>query len=190
MKTALLVIDYINGIVNGSCKAYIDKHPIIDNTNKLIVYCRELSIPIYFIRLAFDAGYSNIPKHSKLFNQIKENKLYQLGDTSTEFIPTLNFSQDDIVLNKTAASPFSGTNLDRELKENNIERLIFSGISTDNAINIGAREANDLGYYTIIVKDACGGATEEFHEWTIAMLDKITNEIISVNEIASCSNPL
>lgn len=35
MKTALLVIDYINGIIGGSCKEFANNHPIIANTNSL-----------------------------------------------------------------------------------------------------------------------------------------------------------
>lgn len=35
MKTALLVIDYINGIINGSCKDYVNTHPILQKTNTL-----------------------------------------------------------------------------------------------------------------------------------------------------------
>ena len=39
MKTALLAIDYINGIFGGSCKNYTETHPVLSNTNKLITAC-------------------------------------------------------------------------------------------------------------------------------------------------------
>jgi len=54
VNTALLVIDYINGILEGSCKDYTEKHPILEKTNRLIKGCRNQEIPIYFIRLGFD----------------------------------------------------------------------------------------------------------------------------------------
>lgn len=182
METALLVIDYINGIMNGSCKDYANKYPIVTNTNKLITGCRSQAIPIYFVRLAFNSNYSNLPKHSHLFNNIKQQGLFQLGSHDCEFSKTLDFRADDHVINKTAASPFHSQNLTAELRSKNIEQLIFAGVATDNAINIGAREAHDAGYYTTIVEDACGASSEDFHRWSIAMLEKIVNEIVSVDK--------
>lgn len=183
MKSALFVIDYINGIVNGSCHDYVTKHPIIDNTNKLIASCRAISVPIYFIRLAFDADYTDIPKHSKGFNNIKQQGLFQLGSNSCEFIEDLDIQHDDVIVDKTAASPFHSKDLINLLISKNIEKLIFTGLATDNAINIGVREANDAGYFTVIAEDACGASSEEFHNWSIKMLEKIANEIDSTDVI-------
>lgn len=183
MKTALLVIDYINGIMEGSCAEFASHHPILEKTNQLIAEARKADVPIYFVRLAFDEAYKNIPKHSKMFNYIKDNGLFQLGTKSTEFVKELDYRESDCVINKTSASPFCHTNLMETLRRKGIERIIFSGVATDNAINIGSREASDAGFYTIIVEDACGASSENFHLWSIKMLDKIVNQIVSTNEL-------
>lgn len=183
MKTALLVIDYINGIVKGLCYEYVAKYPIVANTNKLIAKCRANEIPVYFVRLAFDANYTDLPKHSKGFNYIKQQGLFQLGSDSCEFIDDLDLQHDDTIIDKTAASPFHSKNLKNLLTSKNIDKLIFAGLATDNAINIGVREANDAGYFTVIAEDACGASSEDFHNWSIKMLEKIANEIIPVDVI-------
>ena len=46
------------------------------------------------------------------------------------------------------------------------------------------REASEADFYTVIVEDACGASNEEFHSWSIKMLGKIANEIISINTIS------
>lgn len=84
------------------------------------------------------------------------------------------------MINKTAASPFH-SDLIKALEAENIEKLIFAGVATDNAINIGTREAHDNGYYTIIAEDACGASSDEFHHWSIELLKKIANEIVAVD---------
>ncbi len=184
MKTALLVIDYINGIIGGSCKDYAKNHPILANTNKLIKAAREHNIPIYFVRLAFDSNYTGAPKHSKMFNYAKSQGLFQIGNKDTEFVEGLNYQKNDVVINKTAASPFHcNGDLTKSLISQNIERLIFAGVATDNAIDIGVREAHDAGYYTIIAEDTCGASSEEFHQWTMTMLQKIANEILTVEAL-------
>lgn len=187
MKTALLVIDFINGIIGGSCKDYASKYPIVTKTNQLISGFRESGTPIYFVRLAFNKGYQDSPKHSKMFNYVKEHKLFLLGNNDAEFIPELAIQPNDIIINKTAASPFHSANLKAALEEEGIEKLVFAGVATDNAIDIGIREANDMGYYTVIAKDTCGSSSEDFHNWTLTMLEKIANEILTVDEILNLS---
>lgn len=183
LKTALLVIDHINGIMNGSCKDYASHFPIVANANKLIDACRNKHIPIYFIRVAFDPSYSDIPKHSKLFNQIKDNGFLKLGEPSAEFIDELNINANDIIITKKAVSPFCGHDLHQQLQAQHIERLIFTGVATDNAINLGTREAHDMGYHTIIAEDACGASTEQAHQMSITLLEKIANEITSTDSL-------
>lgn len=179
MKTALLVIDYMNGIINNPAyQTYIAKHPIIENTNKLIDACRNKNIPIYFIRLGFKADHSDIPKHSKIFQGAKQNGKFIVGNDDTEFVSTLHIQPNDTVINKTGTSPFCGNNLMQQLNDQNIEHLIFTGVATDNAINIGTRQAHDEGFYTTIVEDACGAASEEFHQWALKMLEKLANEVV------------
>lgn len=182
MKTALLVIDYINGIISGSCKDYAAKHPIVKNTNAVIDYCRSKQIPIYHVRLAFDKNYTKIPKHSPLFNQAKQKGLFQLGNQDSEFIHDIHIQSSDIIINKTGVSPFCSEGLLDALKSHAIERLIFTGVATDNAINLGAREAHDMGFYTVIIEDTCGASSEEHHQWAIALLKKIANEIMTADD--------
>lgn len=183
MKTALLIIDYINGIINGSCKAYAAAHPIVKNTNKLIVHCRQRKILIYFVRVAFDKNYTDAPKHSPIFSTAKQKELFQIGNVDVEFIPELDIRSNDIIINKTATSPFHSIGLLESLHANKIEKLIFTGVATDNAINIGAREAHDMGFYTVIAEDACGASTEEFHQASLTLLKKIANEITKTDEL-------
>ena len=184
MKTALLVIDYIYGIVEGSCQDYIKAHSTIENTNKLIDYYRAHNMPIYFVRLGFDKNYTACPNHSRAFQNIKSKGLFQLGQHDTDFVKELHYQSHDVVVNKTAASPFHcDQEFIKNLQSQNIECLIFTGLATDNAINLGVREAHDMGYYTIVAEDACGGSSEDFHKWAILLLDKIANEIILVDEL-------
>jgi nicotinamidase-related amidase len=181
MKTALLVIDYINGIINGSCKDYAEKHPIVKNINKVIAFCRSRNIPIYHVRVAFDKLYTDLPKHSPLFNQAKQKGLFQIGNRDAEFIEAIDIQPSDTIINKTAVSPFHSEGLLDSLKSSYIEKLIFTGVATDNAINLGTREAHDMGFYTVVVEDACGASSEEHHQWAIVLLKKIANEIITTD---------
>lgn len=186
MKSALLVIDLINGILKQAPDGqYANQDLVVNNTNALIVACREQAIPIYFIRLAFDNTYSQIPKHSKIFNMIREQGRFKLGSDDTQFVKKLDVTEQDNIINKAAVSPFYGNTLMVDLKHQQIEKLIFAGVATDNAINLGVREAHDAGFYTVIAKDACTAATEQTHQWALTLLEKIANNISEGSK--SCS---
>jgi len=194
MKKALLVIDYINGIVrDGSCSEWAKSHPILSNVNSIISQARKADIPIYFVRLAFDEQYSQLPKHSKIFNYIKQHGLFQLGSESTKFVAELDYQvTKDIVINKTGASPFAGNDLQEQLEALGIEHLIFTGVATDNAISAGVRYAHDQGFFTTIVEDTCGAANEDLHKPILNALAKVTNEIINteacIETVLKCEN--
>lgn len=183
MNTALLVIDYINGIMNGSCKTYSEQYPIIENTNKVIAFCRSHHMPIYYVRVAFDKNYSGIPKYSPLFNQAKQKGLFQIGNHDVEFVEALDRLPSDIIINKTAVSPFHSEKLLPDLHTLKIDRIILTGVATDNAINLAAREAHDMGFYTTIIEDACGASSVECHQSALMLLKKIANEIITTNDL-------
>jgi len=190
MRKGLIIIDMINGIaVNGSCSKYVKKFPVLNNVNQLISAFRKKGLPIYFVRLAFAEGYPDSPKHSKSFTYIRDNNKFLLGSDQVELMEGLNYQEGkDRVFNKTGANPFHHSGLSEALQKDGIEDLVFAGVATDNAINIGSRFANDEGYRTTVIKDACGAGTVELHENSLALLGKIVNKIMSTDDFLSALN--
>jgi len=184
MKKGLLIVDMIDGIaVNGSCGSFVKEHPILNNINHLIQVFREHHLPIYFIRLAFAKGYPDYPEHSKIFNYIKDNSKFLIGEKDTEFMEKLNFREkEDRVFNKTGTSPFHHSELLEVIHADEVEQLIFTGVATDNAVNIGSRFAHDEGYKTTVIADACGASTLEMHDASLKLLAKIVNEITNTKD--------
>ena len=132
-----MVIDYIKGIASskGSCAKYLQAHPeVIQNTNSLINAARSHQISIFYIRLAFDSNYHALPKFAPNAHAIRNNSLFQLGSTATEFIADIQLIPTDTIINKTYGDVFQGNQLLQQLKKQHIEEIILTGISTDNAI--------------------------------------------------------
>lgn len=184
MKKGLIIVDMINGIaVNGSCGNFVKKYPVLNNINQLIKLFRNQNLPCFFVRLAFSPGYPDCPKHSKTFNYIKDNQKFLVGDLDTELMKGLDFREnEDRLFNKTAANPFHHSGLSEAIHHDQVEHLIFVGVATDNAINIGSRYAHDEGYKTTIIADACGASTLEMHENALLLLNKIVNEITTTKD--------
>ncbi|MBL4595442.1 MAG: cysteine hydrolase [Robiginitomaculum sp.] len=56
---------------------------------------------------------------------------------------------------KNVNSAFIGTDLETDLRAQNISKLVFCGISTDHCVNTSVRMAANLGFEVRVAADAC-----------------------------------
>lgn len=170
---ALLVIDYIKGIAagNGSCAGYLRDYPeVIDNTNTLISAARIHEISVFHIRLAFDANYTGLPKHAPLANLIRNDQHFQLDSEATEFIAEIQQNPTDVIINKSYGDVFQGNHLIQHLQDQDLEEIIFTGVSTDNAVLNSTNTAILNDFYVTVIHDACGAPTKAAHENALNMM--------------------
>jgi ureidoacrylate peracid hydrolase len=86
------------------------------------------------------------------------------GSKCGRFLHEVTPLEGEIVLTKTHSSPFISTNLDRILRDMNIENLIVVSFYTDQCSNFTIGDAVDYGYNCILVIDACTTYLREMHE--------------------------
>jgi len=56
---------------------------------------------------------------------------------------------------KNAHCAFVGTGLEAHLRERGIDRLVIAGFTTNHCVSTTARLSCDLGFKTVVVRDAC-----------------------------------
>ena len=71
---------------------------------------------------------------------------------------------------KPGKGAFYATDLQPQLQQRGITHLLFAGVTTEVCVQTSMREANDRGYESLIVEDACASYFPEFHQATLAML--------------------
>jgi nicotinamidase-related amidase len=186
-KAALLVIDFINDIVdpNGKIAAsasYIAEHQVIEKANEAMAFARNNNIPVILVKVGFTAGYLECPEHSPVFGKAKQYKALQLGTWGTEFHEKLKIEPQDLIIIKHRISAFYATALEAILRANQIDTLLLSGVSTHMAIASTAREAHDRDYQVVIIGDACGTANQALQDTTLEILGKVS-KIIKTSEL-------
>lgn len=187
MKSCLLVIDFINEIIheNGkapSCHAYVKEHQVLKHANEAIKLAREASIPIIFVAVGFSPEYYETPKKSPVFSGAPSKNAFKLGEWGTAFHEDLDYKLSDALVIKHRISPFYGTDLEIILRAQQVDTLILSGVSTNNAVQAAARDGHDRDYRVIILQDACGAKNLQTHENTLELL-KDFSEIIQVADV-------
>lgn len=90
---------------------------------------------------------------------------------------------NELVIRKDVNSAFIGTPLELELRRRNLARLVIAGFFTDMCISTTVRMANNLGFDTYLVHDACACSNrvgiqgwdwdaEVVHDVTVASLHR------------------
>ena len=83
-------------------------------------------------------------------------KLLIRGEKNWDIIDELYPIEGEYVIDKAGKGAFTTSNIHMILKNLGITHLVISGITTDVCVHTIMREANDYGYWCILLKDATG----------------------------------
>ena len=78
-----------------------------------------------------------------------------------ELVPELEPRPTELVLDKVTMSAFAGTPLDIVLRDCGIDSYAICGVATEIGIEPTVRHSLDLGYFPVLVTDACGAGHPE-----------------------------
>lgn len=154
MRTALLIIDMFNTF------AFVNGNELRESTKKIIRpiltlkdFAQKNDYPIIYINDRIYNQALSVPNFMRQFFQSKDR----------EFISILKPNKTDHFIFKEKFSAFFLTELDTLLKEQQIHRLIFSGIAGHICVLFSVNDAYMRGYQIITPKDAyaCGGKIQK-----------------------------
>ena len=98
------------------------------------------------------------------------------------------------VLTKHLPGSFTGTELEKILRERGVERVVLSGFMTQMCVDTTARQAAHLGFGVTVLADACAAkavrgrdgqtiAAAQVHETHLGSLDGFLAEIKTVSDL-------
>jgi len=165
MKKALLVIDLLQDFFKeGLLKEHQQK--LTTSVNELVDIAHEQNIPIIWIRQEYKADLSDAP----LYNR-KHNKPITIEDTSgCQLLPELHHKNNDYEIVKKRYSVFFKTDLEKLLKQLDIETLIITGINTMTCVRTTSIDAYQRDYEIILALDGVDAYDVEQHKNSIKYL--------------------
>jgi len=110
------------------------------------------------------------------FNVKEIDKLPQfmaMGSKDRDIHEEVKPTKDDIVIEKSTASIFIGTNFEYLMRSRGITTLLFTGIATELGIESSARDAANRGFYPVIISDCVSSPDKEAHERSLKNLEKV-----------------
>lgn len=86
-------------------------------------------------------------------------RLLVRGEKNWDIVEELYPIDGEYLVDKAGKGAFGSSTIHMILKNLNVTHLVISGITTDVCVHTIMREANDFGYWCILLKD-CTGATD------------------------------
>jgi nicotinamidase-related amidase len=173
--SCLIVWDVQNGLVNN----IFNKDEFISNLKTFIEKLRNKMPVVYTMITPASKGFASSWYYysmMKRFNVSDINKLPSFmakGSKEREIPQEIKPTENDVILEKSTASIFIGTNFEYMMRNRGIITLIFTGIATELGIESSARDASNRGFYPIVVSDCVSSMNKEAHESSLKTLNKL-----------------
>jgi len=193
-KTGLLLVDPYNdflaptGKLWPKAKEVAEEVNLLSNLKSIVGAARQSGVRIFVVpHHRWEPGDYTHWKHATprqlagAKNQVFAKGTWG-GEWHPDFVPQLG---DIIIKEHWAQSGFANTDLDQQLKQHGIERIILIGMLANTCIESTGRFGMELGYHVTLVKDAT--AAESWEEMHAAELNGPTfaHAIVSTSGIVA-----
>lgn len=173
--TCLVVWDVQNRLVDG----IFNREAFLNSLKNILSRLRN-KIPIVYTIITPDpAGFQS---SWRLYSMMRRFNVKEVDKLPRSFVPGSSESQvpgevkpeeGDVILNKTTASIFIGTNFENLMRNRGITTLIFTGIATEFGVESSARDAANRGFWPVVVSDCVSSSDREAHERSLKNLEKL-----------------
>jgi nicotinamidase-related amidase len=169
-RTGLLIVDPYNDFMSKGGKLYDAIKPtaeasgMFDNLRKLIPAIRERRMQVFIVphHRACDHDHHGW-RHINMFIKKGESvRAFEVGTWGGEFNEEFGPKDCDVIVKEHwAQSGFANTDLDLQLKQHSIEKIIVVGLIANSCIESTARYGMELGYHVTLVPDATAAFNPE-----------------------------
>jgi nicotinamidase-related amidase len=168
--TALLIIDPYNDFMSEGGKFYeatketAEAAGFYQNMRKLIAAIRAARIRVVIVphhrwREGDYKGWKHVNPSQARVNQAQG---FAAGTWGGEFNPEFGPHDDDVVVHEHwAQSGFANTDLDAQLKQRGIQKIILVGFVANTYVESTGRFGMELGYHVSLIKDATAAFSNE-----------------------------
>ncbi|MET4369834.1 nicotinamidase-related amidase [Bradyrhizobium sp. LB12.1] len=169
-RTALLVVDPYNDFMSEGGKLFnaiketADASGMFGNLRRLLPKVRSAKIQVFIVPHHRSHPHDfNGWEHINMFQKAGlPTKAFEAGTWGGEFNPEFGPQERDVVVKEHwAQSGFANTDLDLQLKQHGIQKIILVGLIANSCIESTGRFGMELGYHVTLVKDATAAFSAE-----------------------------
>ena len=170
----------------GIVRQIRDGQKITQNVTRVLAAARAAGVRTFFTR------HMSLPKElmgafqcrtamawQRVNSTEKVNPIFLRDNPAFQIVPELEPQPNEGIVDKITMSAFEGTYLEIALRDCGIRSFLIVGIALEIGIDPTCRQGADLGFWPILVRDACGFGNEEAANHSVASLKHMGDTTIS-----------
>ena len=173
----MLVVDFARGWTDAASPMAGPFDAAVDAAAQLLAVARARRVPIFFTTVAYEDDELDAVL---MLRKTPRVRVLHVGSPLTEIDPRLAAAPGEPVLVKKHASAFFGTPLADELHARDVDTLVLAGCITSGCIRTTAADAAQLGFRTLVVREAVGDRTAAAHEPALDAIDALYGDVIAL----------
>jgi len=172
-RTGILLVDPYNDFIHPDGKSYnkskevIEAVHLVENMGKVISMARKLGMKVLFVphHRSEPNDYLNWKYATGTQLAARDRQIFAKDTWGGTFHEDFQPHPNDIIIKEHwAQNGFANTDLDHQLKQHDIDRVIMIGMIANTCIEATGRMAMELGYHVTLIKDASAANTwEDMH---------------------------
>jgi len=189
-ETAFVVIDMQNAFVaEGGVIEVPASREIIPVINRMAAECRELGVPVIWIRSHHPKGGSDWRHFFDHFvrPERREAAAAALADDAptSRFHPDMDIHDEDYIVFKNRYSCLipGSSSLERLVRSLGCDTLLLAGTKTNICVESTARDAMMLDFRVVVLSDATAALTDEEHQASLNVLVQEFADILVTGEV-------
>lgn len=178
-ETALLVMDCQRMLVD---RYTADSAKYLDAAAEVIGKSRAAGVKIIYVTVGFRPGYPEVSDNNMMFAGVRGTGGFIRGQPDFDIPAQIAPSAADVVIEKHRVSSFEGTDLAMVLRAGRIQTLVLFGIATSGVVLSTTRQASDLDYRLLVLRDLCADKDSEVHRVLLEKILPSQASVVSSNE--------
>ncbi len=180
-KPALIVVDMINGFTDPECPLGYSCPDVIAANASLLQVFHQCGLPVYFTTVIY---------HHKDEARVFRDRLPALNILTPDsnwvkVDKRLEMQPEDELIEKRWASAFHRTGLEQRLREQGVDSLVVTGLTTSGCVRATVVDGLQYDYRVVVPREAVGDRNSEAHQANLFDLNAKYADVVPLAEVIS-----
>jgi len=180
-RPALLLVDLIKGFTDPACPLGAEVDAVVEANRTLLTLFRAKQLPVFFTTVVYrDQNQARVFR-----DRLPALEVLTPGSAWVEVDSRLAPLPGEAVIEKQWASGFFKTGLNALLREQGVDSLVVTGLTTSGCVRATAVDGLQHDYRVVVPRQAVGDRNAEAHEANLFDMDAKYADVLELKDVLS-----